>query len=162
MTRQYPTPSRLRELLDYDPGTGLVVSRKTGRTIGAPAGIGGRLQVQVDGINVYVHRMAWAYVHDQWPEQQIDHINGDPVDNRIANLRLATNAENTQNKSRPRRDNVSGLLGVGFDKRTNRWRARIMCAGKSHHLGFYGTAEEAHAAYLRAKRELHPFWAAVA
>lgn len=108
---------------------------------------------------LYVHRLAWLYVHGEWPTEQIDHINQNPVDNRIANLRPADKSQNVQNIDAAY--GSSGYRGVSFDSRCgdgNSWRARIMVDGKSHSLGYYATAEEAHDAYLAAKRELHPFW----
>lgn len=95
-------------------------------------------------------------VHGAIPDGlEIDHINGDESDNRICNLRLATKSENQQNKRRPRKDNKAGLLGVCWFERAKKWRAQITVNGECKYLGLYVTPEEAHAAYLTAKRELH-------
>lgn len=151
------TAARLRELLEYDPDTGVFTWRSNGRVAGCPTGNYGRTQITVDGVARYAARLAWLYVHDEWPAGQVDHINGDRTDHRIANLRVLTNAQNKQNTRRAYANNGSGLLGVHHDKRNGRWRARIMVDGRSRSLGYHDTPEEAHAAYLRAKAELHPF-----
>ena len=155
------TAERLREVVAYDAATGAFAWRN-GRPIrGARAGVGGRRQVHIDGRAYYLRRLAWLYESGEWPEAQVDHINGDVDDNRIANLRIATTAENCQNRHRARVDNASGLMGVSID-RSGRYRARIMVDGKSRSLGFHDTAEAAHAAYREAKACLHPFWAQAA
>lgn len=107
------------------------------------------------------------WVHKAWDEQadsrgivmlaSIDHINGDRADNRIANLRQATTAENSQNERGPRAHATSGFLGVGWHAQQSRWRARITVNGKRRHLGLFDTPEAAYAAYVEAKRALHPF-----
>jgi len=110
----------------------------------------------------YASRLAWFYVHGAWPDGQVDHINGDHTDNRLSNLRVLTNAQNAQNRSRARRNNSTGLLGVSYDKRDDRYRARIMVDGRMVSLGYHPTAHEAHAAYLEAKAALHPAWSGAA
>ncbi len=99
------------------------------------------------------HRLAWLYVHGTWPAMRVDHRNGNPADNRIRNLRLATNSENRQNLHKAHKNNLSGLLGVS--RNGNNWAATIKINGKRIGLGTYKTAEAAHAVYLVAKRELH-------
>jgi hypothetical protein len=111
------------------------------------------------GINnkLYVaHRLAWLYVHGEFPESEIDHINGDRADNRILNLRKATPAENSQNRARYC-SNSSGFMGVYFNKRHKKYCARINHLGKKKHLGLYDTAELAFEAYKEAKRVYHSF-----
>jgi hypothetical protein len=120
------------------------------------------MRISLDNIYYRAHRLAWLYVHDVWPDDQIDHINGCRDDNRIANLREVTNAQNMQNLHRPHSRNTSGYLGVHFVRERNRWGAQIRDNGRKRNLGHFATAEEASAAYLAAKRELHPFWHDVA
>jgi hypothetical protein len=153
--------ARLRDLVRYDPGTGHFVRPNGERLPESLAGRYGRLQINVDGTLRYAARVAFAYVHGVWPEGQVDHINGDHTDNRIGNLRVLTNAQNAQNRRRAREDNSTGYLGVSFDKRkvARPYRARIMVNDRMVSLGYFDTAEEAHSAYLVAKRDLHPFWA---
>ena len=100
----------------------------------------------------YQHRMVW-YAHNQYwdiwdtsRDNSIDHINQNKKDNRIANLRKATHSENKQNVNHK---------GCYFDKRSNKWRARIQLNGKQIYIGLYDTYEEGHEAYLAKKRILH-------
>jgi len=149
----------LRELVRYedgrlywrDPGPRQVVG-----PLGSPAGHGGRLQMPILGSAHYVHRLVWLYHHGDWPADQIDHINGDKLDNRIENLRESDNRANAQNVLRK-------TGGVSLDKRSGRWRARIMANGRNISLGYYNSEAEARAEYLRAKLHYHePFRTGVA
>lgn len=150
-------PSRLREVLAYDPDTGVFRWKASGRVAGSLAGPSRRRQIEVDGVARYANRMAWAYVTGEWPAGQVDHINGDRDDNRYRNLRvLPGTAENKQNQSRGYSNNRTGVLGVS--EVNGRFRARIMVDGRSRSLGHFDTVDEAAAAYVAAKRKLHPFW----
>lgn len=88
------------------------------------------------------------------PRTQVDHINGDRLDNRRANLRLATHAENLRNRG-AQRNNTSGYKGVFWHERARRWRAVIWVDRRRHLLGYFDNPAEAHAAYCRAAHELH-------
>lgn len=150
--------TRLRELLDYNPTTGVFtwrVNRRGPARIGAVAGRvnNGYCEVCVDMRRYLSHRLAWLYVHGNWPQGQIDHINGVRTDNRIENLRDVTVGENHQNKRRPQGANP--YLGVTWHKGRQKWQAQIGVDGVKRVLGRFSTAEEARDAYLRAKRELH-------
>jgi hypothetical protein len=101
-----------------------------------------------------VHRFAWFYFYGEWPKGQIDHINGDPADNRISNLRCVTPQENAQNQKKAKSTNMTGLLGV--TPSGSGFQARITIGGKAKHLGSFRSAQEAHEAYVSAKRQLHP------
>jgi hypothetical protein len=103
-----------------------------------------------------MHRLAWLYVTGAWPKKHLDHINGDRADNRFCNLREADDAANNQNRKRANKCSLTGVLGVTYCKQTKRYRAVIMHNRKSIHLGRFDTPEEAHAAYVGAKRVLHP------
>jgi hypothetical protein len=141
--------TRLREVLSYDPETGNL-TRLAGKGPRAITGTNARgyIQLQVDGQFYYGHRLAWWFVHDEWPKQ-LDHINGDPSDNRIANLRLASPAQNAANMRRKR----VGLKGA-FRKR-QKWISQIMANGKLHRLGVFKDEQSAHAAYCEAAERLH-------
>lgn len=95
----------------------------------------------------------WLYMYDCWPPQEIDHVNGDRADNRLCNLRLTDRFGNTQNIRKPRKDNVTGFLGVS--PCSNGFQAQISANKKEYHLGYFKTPEEASAAYQAAKRKLH-------
>ncbi len=158
------TAERLRELIHYDADTGVFTRRVKlcNRVhVGDVAGSimkNGYWRLRVDVNQYRLHRLAWLYVYGTWPTKFIDHIDGDPSNNRITNLREATNAENMQNVRRAQIKNKStGLLGVTFDKSRGKFSANITINGKTRKLGRYSTAQEAHQAYLTAKRELHPF-----
>ncbi len=152
------TAEELRSQLSYDPTTGVFLW-PNGRVAGNPSGKYGRLQITLGGVARYASRLAWLYTYGEWPTGQVDHINGDRCDNRIANLRVLTNAENKQNQSAAYANNVSsGVLGVSRSS-NGRWRARIMVNGRSMSLGTFSTREEAAEAYVAAKQELHPAWA---
>lgn len=102
------------------------------------------------------HRLAWLFSNGQWPSQVIDHIDGNPQNNRIANLRDASIQANQENQRRAQRSNrSSGLLGSHFDAQTGRWMAKISVMNKTIHIGRYDTPQEAHTAYVSAKRNLH-------
>lgn len=157
------TADRVRAALDYAPETGVFHRKETSRNNRVRAGeVAGHLSPQgyrligLDGTQHLAHRLAWLYIHGSWPVNRIDHRNEDKDDNRIANLREASDAQNQQNHSRPRRDNRSGFRGV--HQRGNRWIAAIWLAGVRNYLGSFDTADEAARAYLAAKREIHPFW----
>lgn len=151
----------VRNLLRYDSQTGILywkhrVTFSPGwntRYFDRPAGfkVRGHLRIQIDGANYYAHRLAWLIFYGEWPEEQIDHINGVRDDNRIENLRSATGAENCFNKGM-QRNNTSGFVGVNFNRQRNKWEARIWVQRKSRWRKFFDTPEEAY----RARRAILP------
>lgn len=161
MSKADLTPARLRELLDFDPETGVFVRRKSrGRPdlVGTPAGAmdaRGYLEVYVAGRLHKAHRLAWLYVHGVWPDSEVDHLNGVRSDNRLANLRVVTRRLNRQNLRRASSHNKLGLLGVSPVCKSRKYQARIQLDGQQKHLGVFDTPEQAHQAYLEAKRRLH-------
>lgn len=155
------SPERLRELIRYEPETGRFF-RKTHTRVSKPGDETGLRRekgypsVSVDGVKYYAHRLAWLYVYGVWPSGVIDHINGDRSDNRICNLRDVAHAENIQNVWAPTKKHGPGShLGVHYSKRINRWIAQIRVSGKTRHVGCFVNEQEAAAAYLEAKRQLH-------
>jgi hypothetical protein len=142
------TQQKLRELLDYDPETGWFKSKRTGLKIGFQINQFGHTGIWLAGRNVLAHRMAWLYVNGETP-RAIDHINGHPSDNRLANLRPASPAQNRAN-SKANRNSKSGTKGVSPSRTGRRWRARISINKKTVHLGTFPTKEEANAAYMLA------------
>ena len=115
----------------------------------------GYREVWLDGHIYKGHRIAWLMAKGQWPDGDIDHVNGDRSDNRLCNLRDVSRSVNAQNQRRAKATNVSGLLGVSYRKRTNRYLAQITLGERCVYLGSFETAEKAHEAYLNAKRASH-------
>lgn len=157
------TVERLREVLHYDPETGVftsIIARgklRKGAVLGTRTSKG-YFEFTVEGAKRYAHCWAWFYVTGEWPSRQIDHRDTDKSNNKWGNFRLATNAQNHQNRTAPYKGNLSGLLGV--HPRRNKYTARISVGGKQKYLGTFSDKHEAHTAYLKAKAELHPFSAA--
>jgi hypothetical protein len=120
-----PPAAYVRELLNYDPETGQFVWR-SGSKVGLSAGsIGGRyVQIMIAKKNYLAHRLAWLYMHGHPPPVEVDHVNGNPRDNRIQNLRLASKSQNAQNQGRSAK-NSSGHKGVSWCNQKRRWRASI-------------------------------------
>lgn len=163
MTAQPITQLRLKALLHYDPDTGTFqwTGQKHGRaryktSAGHTCKRSGYTVIGVDGILYAAHRLAWLYVHGVWPEGDTDHINRVRHDNRIANLREATRAQNMQN-SGLRADSTTGHTGVTWDKSSGRWRAKIMVDGRHYCLGRFADLDAAIAARKAAERSLHPY-----
>ena len=157
------TQERLRELLHYDPETGVFTWRirrgraAAGRIAGSVRKRSGYVMVRVDRAPCFAHRLVWLYVYGRQPASHIDHINGVACDNRLANLREATCAENQQNLKKARSDNKCGLLGVSWSAQHRKWKSQIHINRRQIFLGHFATPEEAHAAYLAAKAIHHPF-----
>ena len=156
------TQDELKKILSYNPETGLFywkVKPNKRLPIGVQAGgiRSGYVKIKVNRKMYAAHRLAWLYVHGKEPEHFTDHINGNPLDNRIANLRPATASENMQNIRKPQKNNSHGNLGVTYDPKKKLWRARIGIDGIRKYIGKFKTQEQAAQAYLEAKRAMHPF-----
>ena len=169
------TIEQLRETLKYDPSTGKFTWCR--RTEDYPASLASirAFNTILAGKQVYEenhrgygrmtllgrryksHRVAWAMHTGEWPADQVDHINGDRADNRIKNLREATQTDNSRNTKIPA-NNMSGVIGVYWDKVARRWRASIAGAGKQKHLGTFENFDDAVAARAAAevKYGYHP------
>jgi hypothetical protein len=150
------TRERLKELLDYNPETGIFRWRRTRG--GAKAGMEIKnlvdnryVGVQLDGVPYYCHRLAWFYVTGAWPRAEIDHIDRCSTNNAIANLREATSSENKRNQ-KISRCNSSGVAGVSWCKRTQKWQARIYVSRRAIFLGRYQEKEAAVAARVAGEK----------
>ena len=146
------TAEKLRELLHYDPETGIFTRKvrtssriKIGDVAGCLSSRDGYLRIAVLSRDYLAHRLAWLYVYGNWPEDQIDHINRNRSDNRISNLRGVTNKQNLQNASKYSH-NTSGHTGVCWHKQCSKWVAQIAHNRKHLSLGCFATIEEAIAA----------------
>lgn len=165
----------LRKLIRYEPDTGLlfwnerpagmftssgklsqevVAKRWNSRCAGKPAcnsvSDNGRKVGPVLGRMQKAHRVAYAIYHGRWPDGEVDHINGDPGDNRAVNLRDVSHGTNGRNQKTPR-DNQSGRIGVSWYGPTKSWHARIVVGNRTKHLGYYASFEDACAARARAE-----------
>lgn len=154
------TYERAHELFEINENWELVRKISIGRKvkIGDVAGTinKGYRRVQVDGEHYLAHRLIWLMIHGKFPTDMLDHINGDKADNRITNLREATNQQNQHNRIKPQSHNKSGFLGVNSHK-CGRFQAQIGINGKIKYLGLFDTPEKAHDVYLQAKRKHHKF-----
>jgi len=161
----------LKRIIDYDPNTGefqwkerddvppKVNTRHAGKVAG---GAQKRNHTTYCGICIsqkqyLAHRLAWLYMTGDWPSSEIDHRDCNGLNNRWNNLRLATPSQNGANK-RAR----NGLKGVSFVKRISRFHAKIKFHGLTRHIGYFDTAEEAHAAYMAAAKDLQGEYARAA
>lgn len=174
------TPDFLRQLLDYDPSTGVFHWRErplsmfrttpkrtaehsraiwnkryAGKVISSVTAYG-YARIQIFQTYYFAHRIAWMLMKHQWPVNDIDHINGNRLDNRISNLRDATRAENLQNLKKSG-IGASGYKGAHWNSERRKWKSSIKLHGVTHHLGYFSSKEEAHNAYVKAKRRLHTF-----
>lgn len=162
------THEQLLERLDYDHETGIFTwKRRPGndrctnswnsRLCGTNAGWfipKGYLRIGIEGRFYYGHRLAWFYVNGAWPAEQIDHIDGNKLNNAVANLREATHAENQQNCGL-RSTNASGFKGVSWDAVMNKWVAQITFNGKKQYLGGFDDPADAAKAYADAATRFH-------
>ena len=156
------TQKRLKEVLRYCPKSGgflwLVTTKrlKKGDVAGFIGNLGYR-KIKIDTKAYLAHRLAWLYIYGDFPENQIDHVNGVRHDNRISNLRDVTAADNMKNRRRAK-NNKSGLYGVYLDPRTKRWVARIGVDKSVISLGGFEKKEEAFAARAEAEKKygFHP------
>ena len=154
-----PVVERLKSLFDYNPTTGILTRRvpvscaKAGAVAGTPTRTG-HITVSVDRKLLYVHRIAWAMQTGAWPTKEIDHMDGNPKNNQWINLREADRALNMQNLHRSNTKSGTGMLGA-FRAKHGRFTSKIRARGVIHYLGTFATADEAHAAYIEAKRRLH-------
>lgn len=164
MKRDRISAQRVRELLDYEPLTGLFTRRvatggRYGAAVGAVAGTvndGGYILISLESLQYRAHRLAWLYMTGAWPSHEVDHRDGDRANNAWDNLRDVTGVVNLQNKRHAQSNSKTGLLGASWNARDERFVARIKVEGRYKSLGGFDTAEAAHAAYLSAKRALHP------
>ncbi len=149
------TAERLRQVTEYDAQTGLFRRiehhcRATKGWYAGHKGTHGYFALSIDGKVYRAHRLAWLYTHGVWPSGQIDHINRCRTDNRLVNLRDVNQSENQINAG-AMRTNKCGLRGVSWKPDMASWRATIKRNGHCTHIGYFDTAQEAHAAYLKER-----------
>jgi len=166
------TAEYVRSILNYNPDTGIFTwrprpldhfksemacktwnSRFSGKTAGS-INNNGYVNIVINYVQTRGHVLAWLYEHGSWPKKKLDHINGIKSDNRICNLRLATDSQNDYNSKIPK-NNKSGYKGVHPEKRTGKWYSQIQVNKKRICLGTFDTPEEARAAYCAAAIKYH-------
>ena len=163
----------VRELLDYNPDTGEFRWRQRDRKwfatehhcntwntrfAGKVAGnlaANGYWHMCILYRQYWAHRLAWLWVYGSWPKKCIDHIDENPLNNAIENLRDVTRRVNQQNQKSAQNNNKCGLRGVHWEKKRSKWCAKIKAADRTVHIGYFPTAEEARLAYLEVKALLH-------
>jgi HNH endonuclease/AP2 domain len=152
------TRERLMEVLSFDADHGRFIWLSSGTGRRKVGGIAGCLNscgyrvIGVDGQVYYAHQLTWLLFHGEWPCKDIDHKDRNRDNNRISNLRLATEAENQWNTITPK-DNTSGHKGVF--RLHNKWTAQIQKNNKRKHLGMFERFEDACAAYDAAAKTYH-------
>lgn len=153
------TQAELKERVNYDPETGVFTWRKTysSKFIGKQTGRilpEGYVEIQIAGSEYAAHRLAWLYVYGEFPRRGLDHINRIKHDNRIANLREATPAENARNVGLSAR-NLSGFKGISYRPSMGKYVASISVLDRDLYLGSFTTPEEASAQYERFAAVIH-------
>ena len=158
------THSELKRLLRYEPETGQFhrlqsADKRNSKHVGKVAGCvapQGYVYIKIRARNYTAARLALFYVNGRWPSGEVDHINRIKSDNRLCNLRAVSRSENFQNRVDPMPKNTTGLLGVTRSQTSSRFFAMIhVPIRKRIYLGSFATAEEAHAAYMEAKKKYH-------
>jgi hypothetical protein len=161
----------LRDRLKYDPETGnfvwlippkgtalgSVAGKVTDHTTKAQRATGWRSNmrrtIRIKGKHYYTNRLAWFFMTGIWPQDQVDHVNLNSLDDSWSNLRLASQEQNNFNQG-IRSNNKSGFKGVHLYKLTGRWCAMISIKNKTRNLGYFSTPEQAHEAYKQAAKSL--------
>ena len=156
------TAHELQQIANYDSSTGVFtwkVTRSTRAQAGKEFGswdLYGYKTARISGKSYKLHRLAWLYVHGSMPVNDIDHINGIRHDNRIENLRDVTRKTNLENQTKINKQKKhTSLIGAYFDERKKSFYARISINNKSVHLGTFSNEQQAHDAYVAAKRKMH-------
>lgn len=170
------TAKYLRSRLDYDPATGVFIwrarstppgindggwNRRIAGKVAGTVSVQGYRHISIDNKLYRANRLAWLYVYGRFPPRHVDHEDEDRLNDRIANLRPATHAQNLWNHG-PNRNNRSGVKGVFWDKKRRRWRAEIAAEGKQIALGVHHTKAAAKAARDEAARKYHGDFAKLA
>jgi len=136
--------------LNYNPETG-IFTNKIGNVIGCNCNK--YIYIRCNGKQHYAHRLAWLYMYGYWPKV-VDHINGNTKDNRISNLREATLSQNQHNSIKPK-NNTSGVKGVYFNKKSQKWMARVYVNYKCIYLGTFKNIEDAKQSVVNARKHHH-------
>jgi hypothetical protein len=162
LDRELPSPEYLRQRLRYDAKTGKLYwrewpanpahwnTRYAGTEALACRHASGYLRGRLDGVQHAAHRVIWAVVHGEWPQDEIDHEDHDRANNRLNNLKAANRLGNNRNQSR-RSDNTSGVTGVSWDTKRGLWYASIKIDRRTQRIGYFARFEDAVAARAAAE-----------
>jgi hypothetical protein len=156
---QLPTQAQIKEILHYDHETGVFRWRHESRNKIKPWDVagtvtdGGYWAIKIKGKTYKAHRIAWLYMTNEWPKNLIDHIDGNPGNNKWINIRSATVKQNLENQAL-RKDNKSGFRGVSWHKKTQKWSAKLSHNNKNIWLGSYETPEVAASVVILKRAEL--------
>lgn len=176
MEKQRLTQEHLRELLHYDPLTGIFTwlarhlssfpaphygvtwnKKFQSKTAGSVRRQKGKQYrwISIGGIDYAAHHLATLYMIGEWPNDEVDHRDGDGDNNKWINLRQADRRLNSQNIRRARIDSSTGILGVSWNKRRRKFVAQIQIDGRVKSLGGFDDPNEAGITYIEAKRKHH-------
>jgi hypothetical protein len=147
--------NNLRQSFTYDCESGVLTRTRTNKAANS-MDVHGYVVVFFNGKIYKAHRLIWAIVHGELPKGHIDHINGNRSDNRIQNLRVVTQQQNSHNQQNINKRNKSGFRGVCWNRKSSKWQASISVNSKTIYIGVFSTPENAHLAYLNAKKVYHP------
>jgi len=157
------TQEQLRKLVRYSPvvgafeklvGQGTKASPKRWKLLGKSNADNSYIYLMIRGKRYQAHRLAWLYMHGEFPEHEIDHIDGDRTNNAISNLRKATHAQNAANAQMSKK-NSSGIKGVSWSKAAKKWVARIITNGEVAFNAYFKNIEDARSAIEAKRIELH-------
>ena len=155
------THEQADEILAYKADAGMFFwkkHKKPGQSLAGGICPQGYWRIKINGKSYKAHRLAWLLSYGVWPSKMIDHINGNKLDNRLSNLRLADNAANQMNRFKACATNkTAGYLGVNYNQMAGRYAARLQFQGKRIHIGYFDTPEEASQAYNARKAALSQF-----
>lgn len=164
------TYAQVASLIKCDPATGKLVwlerkplptqsparvaawnDRYAGKEAFTSTNSGGYRSGRILGRDFRAHQVVWMMAYREWPDGEVDHINGDRSDNRLDNIRLVDRSTNMRNIRRPK-TNTSGAIGVSWNKVAQKWEAHIQISGRKKHLGLFGSVAEARSARLLASK----------
>jgi len=149
---------QVKSLFSYDAETGNFYRKSKPFKVAGSVNRRGYREISISGEKYQAHRLAWIYAHGDIGDFDIDHINGHKGDNRICNLRIATRAQNLQNRGpKNTHGKYSRYVGVSWNKKDRKWVSSIMVNGVSHRLGYFKDEQDAAIAYAEAKAKYHTF-----
>ena len=151
----------IKSKLNYDPETGIFTWKR--KKVSNTAGYlqkDGYIRFNFNNKHFRAHTLAWLYMYGEYPSQHIDHINGNPSDNRISNLRLCTRSQNMHNR-KVNKTNKLGIKGVCWNKRIKKFHVQISLNGKVNHIGYFEDLELAELVAIESRIKFHKEFARI-